>query len=331
MNPRWWLPLVAFACASAIPLPAVAQDAAAAAALYERGLADMLAGKLSSACPALAESYRLDPLPGALFTLAECEGKVGRFATAVARYEEYLATYARLSAKEKAGQKGRNKLAETARRKLLPSVPTVTIQLPASAPEGTRVLRDGVLLNAPALGVPLPIDPGDHVLTTQVPDGPEHEQRFSIAAGAKQEILLELVMSKPGDAGAKPSKASAEVSAEPPRQAHSRWLTYVGFGLGGAGVIAGAVTGAISWSKTSDIKDACAANQCPESRSADIDSAQTWATVSNVSFIVGAAGIGVGIVSLLTRSSKTADAPQPAAVSVVPSFGPGYAGIQGRF
>ena len=139
MNPRWWLPLSAFACASAIPLPALAQDAAAAAALYDRGLSDMLAGKLSSACPALAESYRLDPLPGALFTLAECEGKAGRCATAVARYDEYLATYARLPAKEKAGQKGRNKLAEAARRKLLPNVPTVTIRLPASAPEGTRV------------------------------------------------------------------------------------------------------------------------------------------------------------------------------------------------
>lgn len=192
-------------------------------------------------------------------------------------------------------------------------------------------LRDGVLLNAPALGVPLPIDPGDHVFTTQVPGGPEHEQRFSIAAGARQEVLLELVMAKSADADTKPSQATTALSAEPPQQARSRWLTYVGFGLGGAGVIAGAVTGAISWSKTSDIKDACVGNQCPDSRSVDIDSAQTWATVSNVSFIIGAAGIGVGIVSLLTRSSKTADAPQPAAVSVVPSFGPGYAGLQGRF
>src|ERR1700733_1971568 len=73
------------------------QDLAAAEALFNRGLADMTAGKYDTGCPAIGESYRLDPRPGTLFTVAECESKWGHYATASARYDDYLSLYSRLS------------------------------------------------------------------------------------------------------------------------------------------------------------------------------------------------------------------------------------------
>jgi tetratricopeptide (TPR) repeat protein len=76
---------------------AAAQDVAAAEALFDRGVEEMKAGRYEKGCPALAESYRIDPRPGALFTLAECENKRGKIATAVARYEEYLRLVATLA------------------------------------------------------------------------------------------------------------------------------------------------------------------------------------------------------------------------------------------
>src|SRR5262252_4543747 len=87
-----------------------AQDVAVAEALFNRGLADMQAGKFDTGCPAIGESYRLDPRPGTLFTLAECEAKAGHYATAVARYDDYLSLYSRLSADQQAKQKGRDKV-----------------------------------------------------------------------------------------------------------------------------------------------------------------------------------------------------------------------------
>jgi hypothetical protein len=57
---------------------ASAQDAAAAGALFDKGVADMQAGHYSSGCPAIEESQELDPHPGTLFTLAECQAKWGR-------------------------------------------------------------------------------------------------------------------------------------------------------------------------------------------------------------------------------------------------------------
>jgi hypothetical protein len=44
-----------------------AQAPSAAEELWERGIADWKAGKLDTGCPAIDESYRLDPQAGALF------------------------------------------------------------------------------------------------------------------------------------------------------------------------------------------------------------------------------------------------------------------------
>ena len=65
----------------------------------------MLAGRYDTGCPELAESYRLDPAPGTLFTLAECERKGGNIATALARYDDYLQLFNRMSPDEQAHQR----------------------------------------------------------------------------------------------------------------------------------------------------------------------------------------------------------------------------------
>src|SRR5690606_15567731 len=91
--------------------PAGAQDIAAAEALFDKGVADMKAGRHETGCKAIAESQRLDPRPGTLFTLATCEAAWGRIATAVSRYGDYLAVYARLPDDKKAAQLERFKVA----------------------------------------------------------------------------------------------------------------------------------------------------------------------------------------------------------------------------
>src|SRR6516165_12572897 len=67
-----------------------AQDVAAAEDLYHRGVADFLAGRYDAACTEIGASYRMDPLPGALFTLATCEARLGRVASAAAHFQDFL-------------------------------------------------------------------------------------------------------------------------------------------------------------------------------------------------------------------------------------------------
>ena len=78
--------LLAATLVSSAAWPALAAGPVdAAKALFDRGVEQLEAGHFNRACPAIEKSYQLDPRPGTLFTLAECEAKRGRLATAVQR------------------------------------------------------------------------------------------------------------------------------------------------------------------------------------------------------------------------------------------------------
>src|SRR5687768_9416479 len=79
---------------------------------YRRGLSAFQAGDYVTACRALAESYRLEPLPGALFTLATCEMRGGKIAAAAARYSEFLTLIESLPPEQRAAQEERRIVAE---------------------------------------------------------------------------------------------------------------------------------------------------------------------------------------------------------------------------
>src|SRR5580658_10162383 len=118
--------------------PAHAGDSGAADE-FSYGLAEMLAGRYATGCPAIEASYKLDPRPGTLFTLAECENKRGRVATAVARYVDYLSAYARLTSEQQQKQGKREQTAQSQKAALEPQVPRLTLSLPPGAPAGVVV------------------------------------------------------------------------------------------------------------------------------------------------------------------------------------------------
>jgi hypothetical protein len=93
-----------------------------------------------------------------------------------------------------------------------------------------------------------------------------------------------------------------------------------GFGLAGAGILAGSITGLLSIGKTWTAKDSCVDNRCPPSTFEEIDSARSLATISNVAFVVAGVGAGVGIVGLLLPKQR-----------VQPVVGMGYIGAAGSF
>ena len=199
--------------------PALAQDVATAEALFNRGLADMEAGRYATGCPAIAESQRLDPRGGTLFTLSQCEVRWGRIATAVTRLGDYLELYERLTPDQKVLQGERRKVAKEQRDKLAPDVPELTLSLPPGAPAGTVVKRDGAVVGEATLGLGLPVDPGEHVVSTQAPGGALWEQQFTIAKGEKMPLVLE-VKAAPTVEALRPITAPVVVATpEPAKQA----------------------------------------------------------------------------------------------------------------
>ncbi|WP_437971159.1 hypothetical protein WMF04_18520 [Sorangium sp. So ce260] len=310
--------------AAAQDTPATARDIAAAEELFNRGLADMQAGRHETGCTALAESERLDPQPGTLFTLAACEADWGRIATAVTRFGEYLALFERMTPAQRAGQGERPKLARQRREQLSPRVPRLALSLPPGAPAGTVVRRDGLVLGEAALGVHLPVDPGEHALSIQAPGRPALERRIKIAEGETRELTLELQETpapgapapppaSPTPAAPRAAPAPAPVGPDAPAApAGRRTAVYVAGGLGAAGLVLGGITGALVLGKKGVIAEHCGSNigvrdpgVCDATGADAGESAITMAWVSTVAFGVGLAGLGTAAVLYLIEPKHT--------------------------
>ncbi|WP_437730839.1 hypothetical protein [Sorangium sp. So ce1335] len=322
-------PLLAAVGLLSLSVPAAAQDIAAAEALFERGLADMQAGRYETGCKALAESERLDPQPGTLFTLAFCEAQWGRIATAVAHFKDYLAQLDQMPPAERARQAERSRVARQERDRLSPQVPKLALSLPPGAPAGTVVRRDGQVQGEAALGVALPVDPGEHVVSIEPPGGPLQEQRITIAAGETKELTLALKEAPtPAPAAPAPPPAAplatapelvpAPASAGPDSPASPggrRTATYVAGGLGAAGLVLGGVTGALVLGKKATIDEHCGSGiRAVDPRGCDTTghdagtNAITLATVSTIGFAVGLAGLGTAAALYLTEPKPTTPA-----------------------
>jgi hypothetical protein len=268
------------------PRVAHAEDQASAKALFDRGLADMSAGRLEAGCPAIAESYRLDPRPGTLFTLAECEAKRGRTATAVELYDDYLSQYARLPPDKQKQQGHRRQIAQEQRSSLAPQVALLTILLAPDAPPGTTLTRDGRDVAPAAIGLALPVDPGEHVLTVRELDRSSLDVPVRIGAGEKKLLTLP--------------------RPPPPPLFTPRRTGALGAGVAGVvGLLVGAVAGGLTLAKKGVIDAHCDfpgdPYGCDATGLGATSAAKSLSVASTVGFVVGALGVGASLVLFFTE------------------------------
>lgn len=230
---------------------------------------------------------------------------------------------------------------------------TITVQATGGGDvPGVSVALDDAPVNTASLGVRRLVDPGPHVLRATAAGYKPAELRFSVPEGGSvnEAVTLDKDLSAPAPAsvpapapGANATPASAATpglaaatTPEQPESAsgHKSILPWVAFGLGGAGLALGAVTGALAMSKHSDLAKACSApTACPSTQQSNIDGYHTMGMLSTVGFVVGGVGVAAGAVLLLIRpkTESASAAAQPAALRVTPVVGPGSIGAVGTF
>ena len=286
-------------------------EIATAQAQFDRGLAAMAEKQFNVGCPALAESVRLDPRPGAIFTLAECEGQWGKLASAVAHYDDYLERFARMNAEQQATQRARAKIAEERSKALRVDVPLLTIELPADAPREAVVKRDGVELGRASLGVALPVDPGAHTLEVSVPGLPATERLVDIAP--RQRLVVTL--STPHSAAPTILEPSIPPPSTPPSHG-LRTAGYVSLGVGAVGLVVGAIGGTVTLVHKGTIDTHCRGTSCDRTGKDAADSAKSAAVVSSIGFGVAGVGAVTGLVFLLLQPSDPPPTIPRAAIDV---------------
>ena len=147
----------------ATALPARAQDdTTLALTLFEEGkrLADTQ--EYANACPKFLDSYKLAPKLGTLLNLADCYEKIGKTASAWARFTEAI------SIAEAANQGERAAFARQHADDLAKSLATLTITAP-NPPPNLQITRDGTALDPSSLDVAIPVDPGTHLIEITAP------------------------------------------------------------------------------------------------------------------------------------------------------------------
>lgn len=211
-------------------------------------------------------------------------------------------------------------------------IPSALIQVWPKEAQAT-ILVDSVQLPAAAVGLPYKTNPGEHVVQVNAPGYQTAEQRFRLEEGGSTTVSVNLV----AQAGAAPAAVVVppdEQPAPPPEpvtgstEPQDRTLTYVAFGIAGAGAVLGTVTGLLSLSKASAAKEHCDGDVCTREASDDIDSSKSLATFSNIGFGVAIAAGAWGLYQVLSEPSGTQAALPPATPStpeVAVTLAPGLA------
>jgi hypothetical protein len=324
------LTLLAAIAACSWPAPARAQagNAALAESLFREGKRLSSERKFAEACPKFAESYKLDPGLGTLLNLALCHESEGKPATAWAEFSEAS------SRAKREGDSDRAQLADEHVRALEPKLAHINIALaPGAAVPGLVIKFDTRELAAAALGLPIAVDPGKHVLEASAPGKVTSTQAFDTPSTPTTLAITVPVLkdgaSAPAAVAAVPPPAATPVTSPPPAASTSGSDTNTGAIVSGvatgAFLVGSVVTGVLYSSKRSDFNEANSSGD--PSRFDKRDSAQTLGTVNAV--LVGGTLVSAGFfVYFLVSGGKHESPPASTArLRLMPIVSPQVAGL----
>jgi hypothetical protein len=216
---------------------------------------------------------------------------------------------------------------------------TITVKTAAGADvPDPQVVLDEHPINSASLGVRRAIDPGAHVVRVTATGFKPGEMKFTTTEGGSidEPLVLEQDLSAPPPTAAVPATttgataaavSSGDTGTTQPSNAR-KIAPFVAWGVGGAGLVLGAVTGIVALGKHSTLKDECTGGTCSSATAQDdLNSYHTMGTLSTVGFIIAGVGAAAGVVLFVTEPKST----PTTGLRVMPTIGLGSVGAQGTF
>jgi hypothetical protein len=296
------------------------RDATTGEALFRAGRAAAEKGDYSTACPKFEESQRLDPALGTVFNLADCDEHIGKIATAWQLFREV--------AQRLPPGDDRIGIANGRASSLEPRLPKLVLKVKTALPSGTTVLRDGVELGNAGFDLPIPVDPGEHVILVKAPGRADREFLTRTNVSQTSEVVLDV-----GPVAVSSTTKSTNVDVGVRSSSSGRTALGVSLlVLGGAGIATGLATGAIALSAKDTVENGCDTRKlCTDEAIEAGDRGKTAANISTIAFTVGLVGTAAGVFVLLISKgdSKSGSAVRPPVeATLVP--GGGLLSVQGR-
>jgi hypothetical protein len=311
----WAVPVLGALSLLSAGLASADEKTERADALFSEGKA-LMDKDLTLACAKFEESLKFNAQAiGTLLNVALCDEKLGRYASAVAKFTE---------ARDRASEQGMSvhlKAAEEHIAALADKVPHVTIKFSVPPLPETTIVIDEQVLPFDAIANH-PIDPGEHAVTVSAPGHLPFKTRITLAAGETKDVAI-------------PTLARS-VTVKSSRRTIGKIVTATGVAAFGAGVVIGIVANARYEDALGRCRQIPAPGdptrmiyQCDPDEYEATGTAGTLGTVGTVVGGIGLVAVGVGAY-LWLRGPKDESNRQ---VSVVPQLGPDGAGFVavGRF
>lgn len=248
---------------------------------FEAGVAflqDPEGEKIEEAYREFKVAFDMSQSPKVLGNMGLCAMKLERDGEAIDAYSRYLREVPDIDAEERA-QIVRDLQTLTVGVSRLtievdkPGASIVDVRVPIRGERITNVygpVKDGK--------IEIGVRPGHHVFTARLAGHDEQTWETEVYASArdKHAFVMPFHVERRGDVGM-PSSSGRSVGP------------FIVMGVGGAMIVAGAITGVVALGKSNDIADKCPNDKCP--KSFDLDdarsSARTWVRVTDVLMIGG--------------------------------------------
>jgi hypothetical protein len=334
---------IPFALVLAFSSSALAQVEISAAARrhFETGVAllqDPDGARYEEAYREFRSAYAASPSWKILGNVGICAMKLERDGEAINAFQKYLTEgKAEIPADERA---------QVERDLQTLKVGSSAVVLSGLAPGDTVIdrrvpLSGNAIVNSydvPSSPFTLHLRAGRHSITVQRAGHADGTFQFDAASGGDVEHTFALVPSgAPAPAPVAPAPSNQPPTSDSGGGGSGRKIAaYSALGVGAVGTALGVVFALQYGSKSSDADDRydeCAASQACGPSDADAirtldDEASSAGTLSVVGFAVGAAGLGTGLVLLLTAPSEKTARREP---HVTPFVGIGRVGLKGSF
>jgi hypothetical protein len=327
-------------CLMVVSRPAPAQgdaERAGARAAAGEGFKAFSESRWSEALDLFTRAESLVHAPTHLLYIARSQEKLGQLVRARETYQKLVREKLAATAPDafrQAQESGKQELAQ-----LEPRVAHVTIQVTGEGAKGASVTIDGEPIPPGLIGVPYPVDPGEHTFLATGEGVQSEAAKITIAESARQTVELELKPAPGASAGGGDTPGGGSEGGDSSVALDSAGLdkgngmrigAYAALGVGVVGLAAGTFFLLQSSSKRSEADDLCPGT-CPESKRAEVmkldDDADSAATLGTVGLIVGGVGVAAGVTLLILSSGSS----EKGAVGVRPWVGLGSAGISGNF
>ena len=298
---------------------------------YKQGVALFKEQKFDMALAEFLKSYELKPIWKLRINIGICYYNLDRFLDARKELLAYL---------EEGGDEVAADKKEQAEN-LLDQIASLTAEIQVDVNVvGAKVFVDGEPAGETPLGDPLAVVTGIHKIRVTAEGSEPIVKEVTVAGGDKKKLVFEFAP-QPGKAPPKekvekaPSKetktaekteSSDAVKGGKPEGKALAIGGYAAAGLGGALLVAGAVSGGLALSLSKDLEKKCAGNECPPAQHDDVDRMNAMAMASTILLAVGgaAAATGIALIVVGTVKGKKLEKHKNVSIAILP---PGAASL----